>query len=446
MAVPLVISFTLRFLFATVDLVYAALLEDDSAVAAISFYIPFQGVYIALWVGLSAGFTASLASAFGNRDEQRIHALKSTMLRIQRTLIPVLLALGVVLWSVIPQFGLEPELTRSFRIYGTTLLVGLPLTGFWSIYPDSIVKVHYDTRSTMIAGMLGTAANIALNTVFVFVFHWGIFGIAFATVLSRLAARGSAMRRATYHEARRHAEEGWDDPTERTWPGPLRTILKLSVPAGLTFGLTAAEGTVINKLLDDVPESTVAIASYGVYHQLSMLALMPTIAVSVAVLPYVARMVPEGHGERVRRELRATLTMVAGFALLFTIPAGWLFAPQLAGFFVAQGTGDATNPLTLEVLRLLPFGALASLPFLMLRPVFEAMHEPRTGIAVSIARFVVFSIPLVLTGRYAATGLGYQPLTGMVTGLIAASLCASLMTAILTARLLSRAARSRADA
>ena len=38
----------------------------------------------------------------------------------------------------------------------------------------------------MWAGIVSTLVNVTLNTVFVFVFHWGIFGIAFATVLGRL--------------------------------------------------------------------------------------------------------------------------------------------------------------------------------------------------------------------------------------------------------------------
>jgi Na+-driven multidrug efflux pump len=439
MAVPLVISFTLRFLFSTIDLVYARLLGDQSAVAAIGFYIPFQGVYIALWVGLSAGFTAALSNAFGHRDEGRIRALKAAMLRIQQLLIPLLSLGGVAIYLLVPRFGLDEGLTRAFSIYGTTLLVGMPLTGFWSIFPDSVVKAHHDTRSTMMAGICATVTNVALNTLFVFGFGWGIFGIAFATVLSRLAALGYALRRARVREAERQRDPGWLETSGRTWPGPVLAIVALGLPAALTYGLTAAEGALVNVLLADLPDSTTAIASYGVYHALLMLALMPTVATSVAVLPYVARLVPEGHHAHVARDLRVVSLLAAAFGLVFTIPAGLLFPEVFAR--LVPGDGDVpVAPLTVATLRLLPLAALSSLPFLLLRPVFEAIHEPRLGVYVSVLRFVVLSFPLVITGRHVAVRTGFEPLLGIVAGLVTASFGASVVTASSVRRRLRRAA------
>jgi Na+-driven multidrug efflux pump len=183
LALPLIVSFTLRFSIQTVDLVYAALLDDPSAVAAIAFWIPFHATYVALWVGLSAGFTACLSNAFGHRDESRVKALGRAMLRLMGVLVPVLSACGVALWFLVPTFGLDHALTESFRVYGTTMLIGLPLTGFWSIWPDSVIKAHHDTVSTMVAGLVAAATNIVLNSLFVFGCGLGLFGIALATVV-----------------------------------------------------------------------------------------------------------------------------------------------------------------------------------------------------------------------------------------------------------------------
>lgn len=439
MAVPLVISFTLRQAFGMVDLVYAGLLGDKSAVAAIGLFIPFQAIYIALWVGLSAGFTAALASAFGHRDESRVQALKRTMLRVQTVLVPVLAAGGIALWAIVPHLGLEPALAASFRVYGTTLLLGLPLTGFWSIYPDSIVKAHYDTRSTMIAGILGSAANIVLNTLFVFGFGWGIFGIAFATVLSRLVALAYAMGRAAHHEGRRQGEAGWATEPTRGWPDPLRTMLTLALPASITFALTSAEDALVNVLLAATPDKTAALASYGVYYNLLRLASMPAIAVSVAALPFVARMVPEGQADRVRADLRLVTGIALGFALLFTVPVGVLFPGDVAAFFVGESATEAlADPLTRDVLRLLPLAALAGVPFLVLRPVFEALHRPRLGIAVSLLRFVVLSWPCVLGARALALANDLPATIGVVAGLVTATSLASIVTTLLARRELAQ--------
>ena len=102
LALPMVISFTFRFLFTLVDLVYAAEIKDEVpyGVAAIGMFIPIQTLFIALWVGLSAGFTSTLSQAFGRRDETRIRALKRAMISIHIALIPLMaLMAGWITWD-----------------------------------------------------------------------------------------------------------------------------------------------------------------------------------------------------------------------------------------------------------------------------------------------------------------------------------------------------------
>ena len=120
MATPLMVSFTLRFLFTFVDLAYAAVLgEDAAAVAAIGFYAPLQSIYIAIWVGLSAGFPACLSKAFGHRDDVRIRQLKRSMLRLLAVLVPVLLAPIAFRRNVLTKgASLQELIGKSFSIQG----------------------------------------------------------------------------------------------------------------------------------------------------------------------------------------------------------------------------------------------------------------------------------------------------------------------------------------
>ena len=96
---------------------------------------------------------------------------------------------------------------------------------------------------------------------------------------------------------------------------------------------------------------------------------------------------------------------------------------EVGAFFVGGGGSAAlADPATQSVVRLLPLAALAAVPFLMLRPVFEALHRPRLGVLISVVRFVALSWPCVLGGRYLAERSGGAPLFGVVGGLITATL------------------------
>lgn len=433
MALPLIVSFTLRQAFSMVDLVYARFLDDPNALAAIAFYIPFQEIFSAVWVGLSAGFTAQLARAFGRRDADRVRDLDRAMRRILFALIPIFALGGVAVHFTLPHVGMDQGVLAAFQVYGTTLLVGMPLTGFWSIHPDSVVKAHYDTRSTMLAGIYATITNVALNTLFVFGLDLGLFGIALATVLSRLTALAYATSRARQHERNRVTSPDWPAPGDVRGTGAARSIFLLAMPAGATMALASLEGWLVNGLLNAAEQPDRALATYGVYHALLRITLMPAIATAVAVVPFVARRIHETSDPgAVGRDLRRALALAGGIGLAFALPVGVLFPEQVAAYFVpSDGAGALADPSTRTAMRLLPLALLANLPFLILRPTFEALHRPKAGLLVSTLRFALFSPPLVLLGHGMTPE---QPALGVLGGLISAALLASATAAFLAAR------------
>ncbi|MFO1052367.1 MAG: MATE family efflux transporter [Planctomycetota bacterium] len=444
---PVVVSFTLRQAFATVDLVYARFLpERSAAVAAIALWVPFQEVYIALWVGLSAGFTAALSHAFGRRDATRAAALRRAALRIQLAVACLLILAATVLWLTMGSWPIPAELRGAFAQYGTTLMFGLPLTGLWSVWPDSIVKAHHDTKATMLAGIWATVANVVLNTLFVFAFGWGLFGIALATVFSRVVALLYALGRARRHERRRLEERDWHHGPSLDARSPSGTILALGVPATVTFALAASESVLVNGFLTRQPDATEAIASYGVMNVLLKLALMPASATAIAVVPFVSRLAAAGRIETVRRDLLQAVLLALGFGLLFTLPAGVLFPGSVGRFFVPDSAAAALgSDLSRQLLVLLPFGALAVTPFLVVRPAFESVQRPRLGVLVALLRYALLAWPLIALGASLAPRLGIAVPLGMALGSMIAATIASSCTVALVFRELRRLAARLSD-
>jgi Na+-driven multidrug efflux pump len=288
----------------------------------------------------------------------------------------------------------------------------------------------------MIAGLATAVGNAALNTLFVFGFGMGLPGIALATVLSRLFGLVWATRRALAHErARRAAVWPPVQLAHRLRPAP--AILLLGIPSASTHLLTSVEGLLINRVLTEQPDSTTVIAAYGIYHQMLTLTLMPTIGTSLAVLPFVARALPEGLHEHARGELRRIFGLLAAASLLLTILLGWIAGRPIARLLVPQEAADpaAIEELAVAAFRLLPLGSLAAFPFLLLRPVFEASGHPRRGIGIATLRFV-----LVCTGVLAGVTLGPRfgtsGLVGTIAGVVAGTAAASAITRGLAYRLL----------
>jgi len=419
MTAPLVVSFWMRAAVTFVDTIYASFLGDE-AVAAIGLTIPMEFLMIAAWVGLSTGLTSCLSRAMGSDENVKIAQYLGVGRRLVATLTPVFAVVGACVWLVAPRLGLEAETTRAFQIYGTVLIAGSSFTTFWSITPDSLIKAHQDTRSTMWAGIWSNVINVVLNTLFLFVFHWDVFGIALSTVLGRIGGLAYSRARAAHHEGRRLAETGAG--RDGMDPQPYRTVLRLAVPSSVTFGLMAAETALINILLATMRQATEAIAAYSIYYRVVLFALQPIIAASVAMLPYAARRYGAGDCDGIRRGLRQAALASSLYALLVVGPTMLLAAGWLARRLTES---ELTMRYTIFALRTVPLACLVGAPFLLCRPVFEAMQRGRPGLVMALVRYVALTGPLAWLGMSGANALGQPTLYGVIVGTLGAGVVSS---------------------
>jgi Na+-driven multidrug efflux pump len=441
LSAPLVLSFWMRAAFSFVDTAYAATL-GDAAVAGIGLAIPLEFLFIACWVGVSNGLTSLISQALGAGESARIEQLKRTAWTlITRALMPAFLVLAAAVWLTAPHLGLDPDVARQFAIYAGVTLAGSALTAFWSILPDSVVKAHHDTRSTMWAGIWSNVINVVLNTVFVFGFGWGMFGIAFSTVLGRLGGLIYALRKARAHEeARRRRETA---PSPRLEPHPHRALLALAIPSALAYSFMALESSVVNAILAATPDAKPAIAAYSIYYRLVMFALMPMIAASVAILPYTARHFGRGDLATVRSGLREIGLAATAYSILLVAPLAWFGGPPLARLLAEE---PATAEFAGFALRVIPLACLASIPLFICRPVFEGMQRARPGLWVAILRYLILAGPFALAGARLARAFGIPDFHGLVLALVAASALASLIFHLWLSATLKALAGTRATA
>jgi MATE family, multidrug efflux pump len=438
MAAPLVVSFWMRAAVTMVDTVYASFL-GDAAVAAVGLTIPLEFLMIAMWVGLSTGLTSALSRAMGARQGERIAQYLRASWRLVAALTPLFTVVGAAVWFVAPKLGLEPETAAALSVYGTVLIGGSAFTTFWSIIPDSLVKAHQDTRSTMWAGIATNVINVSLNTLFLFAFHWGVLGIALSTVLGRIGGLVYALGRAASHERRRKASG--ETPGTELDPRPYRAILSLALPASITFSLVALESAGINALLARLAHPTEAIAAYSIYYRVMLFCLQPVIATGVAMLPFAARRIGAGDVEGVRAGLRQTRLAVALYSVVLVAPIVLPLAPHLAA---SLAESEVTRRYTEFALRMVPLGCLGGAMFLLCRPVFEAMGRAWPGLVMAGLRYLVLTLPLGWGGMWLFARLGLEPLHGLIVGLLATAAVSSLVFELWVARALAgRLARAR---
>ena len=198
----------------------------------------------------------------------------------------------------------------------------------------------------------------------------------------------------------------------------------------------ASETGVVNWLLKGIEHGKEALAAYAIYYRVFQFAVMPAIAASVAMLPFAARRI----GEKDIRGVRVALKQVhvAGAAYIALVaPLLYVLAPPLARHL---SNSPVTFDYLVPALRIVPLGALVTMPFFLCRPVFEGMGRGRPGLTMSVLRYAVLAFPAAAAGIALAPALHIPGFLGLIGGLMAAAAVSSVVFVLWARTALSTAA------
>lgn len=216
----------------------------DQAVGAIGTANTYIGMFIIMFSIISAGMIAVMTQYIGAGKSGVAYQARQIGLAFNA-------ALGVVMSVTL--FSCSGALLRmvgvadSLHAYAETYLkiVGgfCILNALVPIF-SSYLRAFGHTKQPLIATICGNIVNLTLNAVFLFVFHYGVAGVACATVISRLFNLLAVMIAA---HRRVHAKEA----QERLPSGEvLRNIIRVGLPAASETALYNVAMTLIIRFLN----------------------------------------------------------------------------------------------------------------------------------------------------------------------------------------------------
>lgn len=187
MALPLIAAQLVNVLYNVVDRIYIghipnvgsmALTGVGIALPVISILSAFAGLF-----GQGGAPLCSMARGRGDNDEaSRVMGNAFSMLLVSSV------ALGLLTWAfldpVITVFAAGKEASSYAREYLAVYLIGTTFS-FVSLGMNVYINAQGFATRGMLTVLLGAAANIVLDPLFIFVFHMGVRGAAAATVLSQ---------------------------------------------------------------------------------------------------------------------------------------------------------------------------------------------------------------------------------------------------------------------
>ena len=186
--IPLLFGNFFQQLYSTVDSIVVGKVVGKEALAAIGACDPIIALVINLCAGASAGAGVVISQLFGAQRDKDLKIAVHTTISIAFVLGLVLEIIGLILvpslmkWIQMPEDVIGPG-TTYMRVY----FAGLLFTVLFNM-TSGILNAVGNSKRSLLYLIIASIINIVLDLIFVLVFRWGIFGAAFATVISQFVS------------------------------------------------------------------------------------------------------------------------------------------------------------------------------------------------------------------------------------------------------------------
>ncbi|MDR1100492.1 MAG: MATE family efflux transporter, partial [Treponema sp.] len=189
-SIPAITGMLVNALYNVVDRIFVGRGVNEIALGGLSLVLPLMTVSMAfaMLFGIGSANMISMRLGQGRRQEAE-NALNHCFALLVVTGL-LLMALGLIfLEPLLSILGAQEgsEALDYARSYFRIILYGSPfmMVGFGFSH---CTRAQGFPTITMISMILGAGMNMILDPVFIFIFHWGVEGAAWATIISQLAS------------------------------------------------------------------------------------------------------------------------------------------------------------------------------------------------------------------------------------------------------------------
>lgn len=316
-AIPMLLGNVFQQLYNVVDSIVVGKFIGKNALAAVGTSGPVIFLLISFIIGITMGFTIVISQLFGAKEMVKVQKAINTMYIFLFSISLLMTFVGILLSRYIFKIiNLPQEIIPQARLFLNIFFSGLVFL-FGYNGTSAILRGLGDSKTPLYFLIGSVVINIGLDLLFVPVFHWGVAGVAYATVISEvLAFIVQILYLNKYHKVVKFSFRGlkFDYPI-------FLTSIKIGLPTGfqqtfVAIGMVALFW-VVNRFGVD------ANAAYNVAGRIDSFAAMPAMSFSIALSTFVGQNIGANKPERVQTGLHATFFMTS--AVTLTISAFILF-------------------------------------------------------------------------------------------------------------------------
>ena len=319
-ALPLLGSSLIQQLYSTVDLIFVGQLLGTKASAAIGASGLIVTCLIGFFNGMAVGTNVFAARHYGARRFEQLKKLIQTIFwtgiigGFFLTVIGLVLSPVFLTWMGTPE-SIFPLAVRYLRIYMASMISVVSYNLL-----SGVLRALGDSRTPMLYQFFGGIINVFADFIFLYVFHMGVEGTAFATLFSQTFAAIGVMihlyrLKEPYALRIRFSDSSLKEFTD---------ILKVGVPAGVQSIIITLSNIIIQSQINTL--GVTSVASFTVYFRVELIIYLPIVALGQAVVSFIGQNYGAGNWERIKKGNRlcifggSLITFAACILLIIAMP------------------------------------------------------------------------------------------------------------------------------
>lgn len=312
-AVPLLMGMLFQQVYSLVDTIIVGRFLGVSALAAVGATGSINFLIVGFCQGICNGFALPVAQRFGAKDYGglRKYVGNSAVLAIifggAITLITVIACRPILELMQTPSDIID----LSYN-YIVVIFAGIPAIMLYNIL-SAYLRSLGDSVTPVIFLVISAGLNIGLDLLFIVTFKWGVFGAAFATVLSQAVSGILCLILIIKKFDILHLK--WDD-WKLDWDYT-RYLLIMGLPMGLQYSITAIGSVILQSSVNTLGSTAVASMTAG--SRISMFVVCPFDALGSTMATFGGQNVGAGRLDRLGRGLRSAVTLGAIYSALILV-------------------------------------------------------------------------------------------------------------------------------
>ncbi len=324
-AIPMMLGTSMNVIYSILNAYFLGTLHNTAMLTALALTLPLFAIIMALGNLIGMGSGTFISRLLGEKKYEDVKHVSSFAFYSSLVLGLMVMTVGLPLIDpIVDGLGATSESFRFTKEYVTIMLMGSPFVILF-FTQENIVRSEGAAITSMIGMILSVIVNIILDAFVIFVFHWGVIGVASATVISNIVASVFYAFHMGYKSQFLTISVKWFKATKDI----LSNVLKIGVPVFIMSTFLGAMSLIFNHFLVEYGDQ--AVAAYGISSRLLQFPEFILMGLCEGIVPLIAFSFT-ANKLRMKNTIGFTIKAIVALAAVFGVIV-YLISDHLIGLF-----------------------------------------------------------------------------------------------------------------